>query len=310
MRFFLEQGLKLYMPAGKAANMGTIYHSQMETMALIKKARQDGRDSFTSKLLGEVKLSEIKSLSGLAEQIYQKHIETDLSGHEWDKKDLKTILKWFETTLRYNGGDLNPLKMEIVATEHKFELPFDYDWADIGDGKKFMVRGIMDLVAMKDGMLNLIDWKSGKMNDFYTGKDKDYEDLMNDIQLLTYYYAMRKLYPDHENIMINIFYVKAGGIFTLCFSDSDLTRVEEKFRIRFETIKNMKIPHQNKSWRCNKFCPFSKVSFPKEKQLIEFRDGKFQSVGTPMSICDQAEFTIRKQGIDFVEKTYKVEKKA
>ena len=309
MRYWLEKGLGYYEPAGPSAAKGTCYHSVMEALALSKLARQNGESSFSmDQLGGPVELDVVDNIDALTTKIYNWHIKNDLSYIDWKPRDLKEIKGWVQSSLL----TFNPLKVDqIVGVEQEFDLELKNKWAQLDEEKYLKIKGFIDLVYIDDGILNVIDYKSGQRKDFYTGKVKTYADLTKDFQLLLYFYASNILYPEnYGNIHTNIFFIKDGGMFTMFFDDADTVRVEKLIKDKFEYIKGLKIPRQNKSWRCKQFCPFyKKVHDDPSKQIIEFRNGKFAAVGAPMPICDHMHYLICKNGIEEVEKEYKVKKK-
>lgn len=110
---------------------------------------------------------------------------------------------------------------------------------------------------------------------------------MVDPQLLIYYYAIRKLYPDIKNLIITIFFINDGGPYTLCFTDSDFVKVEKMVRAKFEKVKNTTIPRLTKTWKCSKFCYFGMNSFP----------------GSSKTMCQDIERDIRTKGMTKVVET-------
>ena len=69
------------------------------------------------------------------------------------------------------------------------------------------IKGTIDLVTkINDDTIEVVDWKTGRRMDWATGEVKDYKKLESDPQLLLYYYAISKLYPEFPNrIMKSIF---------------------------------------------------------------------------------------------------------
>ena len=43
-------------------------------------------------------------------------------------------------------------------------------------------------------------------------EEKDYDKLTNDPQILLYYYAISKMFPEYAQSIMTIFYIKDGGI--------------------------------------------------------------------------------------------------
>ena len=64
-------------------------------------------------------------------------------------------------------------------------------------------------------------------------------------------------------IMMTIFFVKAGGPFSLCFDKKDISTTEEMIRKEFEKIKSCNRPSRiidygKDKWKCTRLCNFFK----------------------------------------------------
>lgn len=131
---------------------------------------------------------------------------------------------------------------------------------------------------------------SGKRLNWSTDKEKNYECLQKDDQLLLYYYALKNMYPDKE-FHISIFYVNDGGVYTFPFDKTDYEKAERMIRQKFEYIKDTKYPkllsNDNSHWKCQYLCAFSKP---------------FDYTG--ISICHHIRDEIKTKGIDKVTREY------
>lgn len=129
---------------------------------------------------------------------------------------------------------------------------------------------------------------TGRMYSYAKDEPKTYDMLMEDIQLNFYYYCIRKLYPQYENVLISIYFVRDGGVQTLAFDDSYLPKTEKMIKDTFEHIKANNLPklvdpfHNDK--KCKYFCPFYKQKMP---------DGV-------TSYCDYSHELIKEIGMDNV----------
>jgi hypothetical protein len=103
---------------------------------------------------------------------------------------------------------------------------------------------------------------TGKMFNWGKNEPKSYETLQKDKQLMFYYYAAKHIFPQYENIMITIIFVRDGGPVTVCFDDSDYQEVENMIKEAFLSVKNNQEPKlldpSYRDHRCNKFCAFYK----------------------------------------------------
>lgn len=304
MCFFAEQILKFRSLSGKSAAKGTTFHSVFEALALIKLARDKQEKIINHDSLGGVwDIPDELDIPAIVEQIFNYFVGIEVH-LDWTKADLRDIQRWVKFSLEYRKGELNPLNLNIVHPELRFDLPIQADWAKLDEENRFVIRGVVDLITLdEDGFLCVMDYKTGQQKDFHTGKAMGYEDFMQDIQLRVYHYAIRQLFPQYPDTKIEIFYPNGEGIFSLHFSDDDLADTEKMIKDRFLAIKAVKKPKQNKSWKCEKFCMFAKESF--EKPMIEFRDGKFAKKGQKMKMCDELDFVLREKGLDWVIQNYK-----
>lgn len=127
---------------------------------------------------------------------------------------------------------------------------------------------------------------TGARKNWATDEEKTYAKLHDDIQLLLYFYALRKLYPEYKHIIMTIFYLRDGGPFSLCFDDSDEIKFLKKLEEKFVEIKNCNYPKPINKWRsgfkCEKLCHYYKTNWP----------------GTDKSMCCHAEDTIKTYGIE------------
>ena len=108
--------------------------------------------------------------------------------------------------------------------------------------------------------------------DWTTGEIKDYKKLENDPQLLLYYYAISKLYPDFPNRIMSIFFYKDKdgnpdpAPFSLCFSKEDEGRFLGMLKDRVQEIRQNTAPKPldptRKHWKCTRLCHFCKTKWP------------------------------------------------
>ncbi|NDF28542.1 hypothetical protein EB159_03575, partial [archaeon] len=138
------------------------------------------------------------------------------SDHSFTHKDREEIFTTTWCFLTHSDGQFDPRKRHIHFPEPHFDIPIEEDWAKFEyeiNGKKLKgqlaIKGTIDLVTkINDDTIEVIDWKTGRRMDWATGEVKDYKKLENDAQLLLYYYAISKLYPDFPNRIMSIFFYK------------------------------------------------------------------------------------------------------
>lgn len=301
MQYFITYVLGHQSDSGKKAELGTIVHKVMEVLAKLKKFSQD----FPSKTkmiveddaLGtiEVKKSELYT-KGLVTGLLQKSFNfySSASKHNFTKADNNDCVKLVNDTLSYNDGQFDPRNRKIIAAEPHFDIPIDEPWAFYEymiDGKlvkgQLAIKGTIDLITeSSDGIIEAIDWKTGKRLDWATGEEKTYEKLCSDPQLLLYNYAISKLYPEYHQSIMTIFFIKDGGPFSMCFDKSDETRFLKMLKNRFLDIQQNQSPRPisetRESWKCTRLCHYCKNNWP----------------GTDENMCIHIENTLKAKGME------------
>jgi len=295
--FFLEYVLGWRGPSSVAAAKGNVVHTVLEVLAKVKKDGYPVKSKTMGEILEPTSIENLTSLSYLQHKI----LEPDI-GWKDTPKELEECTEWVHKVLNFNNGTFSPTNLDIIDIEKYFSIEIKEDWATTANGY-LKLNGFIDLIVKNtDDFYGIIDWKTGKRQDFYTGKEKDEENLRHDIQLLIYYLAAKTLYPNVPNFEVTIFYINSGGPYTIPFDESAIIEVKSKIQRKFEDICSTKYPLLNKTWRCKNFCHQSKSSFDgtNVEPMIEFREDKFQPVGAPMSKCDQVDFMMKTHGEEWV----------
>jgi hypothetical protein len=292
MQYFITYVLGHPSDSGKKAELGTIVHKVMEVLSGLKKYQQDKPRVKYLKVnddaVGAVKFSKddlytddcVEAIADLSFEAYGKN-----SKHKWKPADRKEVSKVTWLMLRHNNGQFDPRNRDIHHPEPHFDIAIEEDWAkfeyEMPNGEvlegQLAIKGTIDLVTkISDDTIEVIDWKTGRRLDWATGEEKDYEKLMDDPQLLLYYYAISKLYPDFPNRIMSIFFCKdtKGNIdpqpFSMPFDKDDEARFLEMLRVRFEKIKQNQSPKllsQNRThWKCKSLCHFCKNDWPETDQ--------------------------------------------
>lgn len=151
---------------------------------------------------------------------------------------------------------------------------------------------------------------TGRRLDWATGQEKTLEKLYKDPQLKLYHYALSKLYPQYDHIIMSINFINDGGAFSMCFDKSDLPSTEDLIRQKFEEIKNCNRPRLSKTWKCTKLCYFGKNTFENHSNIlptIEYRDDQVCSKGHYMTMCEQIKHDIELNGMKNVVDNYTVD---
>lgn len=203
----------------------------------------------------------VKNVENILEKVYEYY--RNKSKHDWGNIEKRNCLNFTWMELDWENGEFDPRKRSIIHPELPFNIEIKKDWAKLDNGEYLRIKGTIDLVTEIDkGIVEIIDYKTGARYDWGKAKVKTYEDLMEDPQLMLYYYAARKALPEYEAIMLTIFFIRDGGPFTLAFDDSILEKVENNLRKNFEEIRDSKKPKMrdrlHKDFQCNKLCGFYK----------------------------------------------------
>ena len=153
------------------------------------------------------------------------------------------------------------------------------------------MKGTIDLITEeRPNVYEVIDWKTGRRLDWATGKEKDFKRLTTDPQLRIYHYALSKMYPDVDQFIMTIYFIKDGGPYTLAFTKDDMKDTLDMIRKRFEEIRDCHTPQLKKSWKCTKICHFGKTAH--SSGIIN------PETGDPITICEYVAQKIRSKGLD------------
>ena len=120
-----------------------------------------------------------------------------------------------------------------------------------------------------------------------------------------YHYAVKKMYPECKHVMVTIYFIRAGGPFTIHFTDDDLALTEKMIQYKFEFIRDTFQPalcEPKSRWKCSRFCKFGKESFDGThiEPLTEKRKVKAPLEDGCMTMCEQTKLFIQQYGIDWV----------
>ena len=301
--YYLTYVLGHQSPSGVAAEKGTIVHKVMECLAHSKLAHQQNKDHYIDDHFGKMCVKDHdyvysdKIVDDLIELSYDHY--TKKSDHHYTPRHFKDCHKWSYQAITHCNGAFDPRNRDIVAPEGAFDFEVEEDWAkyeyDLPSGEKISgqlsMKGTIDLITkVRDGVFEVIDWKTGRRLDWATGKEKDFKKLTTDPQLRIYHYALSKMYPDVEQFIMTIYFIKDGGPYTLAFTKDDIADTKKMLKKRFEEIKNSERPRLIRSWKCSKICHFGKTLHDSGKLSPK--------TGEPMTICEYTAEKIREKGMN------------
>lgn len=315
MSWFINYVLGHNAPSNAKADLGSTVHAVLETLAIAKKYIQDfspaPNESFTieQEPVGKFtittnELYEESFPSKTLERCLRFYIENNTHNVFDYDRDFKDCRKMLYDTLEFNSGEFDPRKLNILEPERGFNIPIEYDWAKYitPDGKEDYIRikGTMDLVTIIDkSTIRICDYKTGKRINWATGKTKEYNDLQDDMQLLLYNYAIKKVYPMYKNIETVIYFCKDGGPFYLSFDEYDSELFLSKLKTAHEEMTTCKRPkpvsEKRNDFRCTKLCHFYKNKWPNsELSMCEYIDNYNWKHGIKSTIenCTKEGFTL------------------
>jgi hypothetical protein len=313
-QYFIEYVLGYRGPSNKKADKGTICHKVLEILAHIKLCNQNNENIYNDDILGPID-TKTYNLDHIIEKVYEFY-SSQFKHHQWETKDFKDCHKWSHKALTDHNGIFDPRSRLIVQPEQHFDIEIDKPWAnyeyETKDGilkGKLAIKGTIDLITkVNDSTLEIIDWKTGRRLDWATGEEKTLEKLYKDPQLKIYHYALSRLYPQYDHVIMSINFINDGGAFSMCFDKSDLSSTEDLIRKKFEEIKKCKKPKLNKSWKCNKLCHFGKNNFSQVNTgilpILEYRENQLCQMGGYMTACEQIKHDIEMKGIKNVVDEY------
>lgn len=302
MQYFITYVLGHQPQSGKKADLGTVVHKVMEVLARFKKELQDNPKSKKIDIVDDA----LGSLSTTKSILFKDNIVKQLLDASFDyyskrsphnsftKKDKEECLSMCWSALQYNDGQFDPRNRDIVEAEPHFDIPIEEDWAKyeyVIDGKvvtgQLAIKGTIDLITkIDDKTIEIVDYKTGRRLDWATGEEKTYAKLNVDPQLLLYNYAVSKMFPEYDQAIMSIFYIKDGGPFSLCFDKSDHGKFLDMLKERFQEIqKNNKpkpISTDRSNWKCTKLCHYCKHNWP----------------GTDENMCIYIENSLKEKGME------------
>lgn len=306
---FLNYVLGLQEDGNKKAELGSAMHKVAECLALCKlKQKETGEIGGWN--IGDEYIGEFTPTNMFDNRIIPKLCKmsfdyySSLSKHIWTDKDLITLIEWVNKIVSFQDGAFDPRSQDVVAVEQYFDFEIADEWAKynyvLGDKEisgNLAMKGTIDLIMkVDDDHYEVLDYKSGRRLDWATGQEKTLDKLQVDPQLLIYYYACRRIFPDIEHFDFTIYYVNDGGPYTVCFDNNSLILAENLIRNRFEEMRDNQKPkllnpsqqRRDKDFKCKNLCHFYKNNYP----------------DTDISICEYFQNKVKESSADLVTLEY------
>lgn len=218
------------------------------------------------------------------------------SSDDWKPVDRKDCYNWTWMAIEYKNGMFDPRRRNIVDAEPHFDFEIDKPWATykwtLPDGQeisgKLGIKGTIDLITTHPGgIIEIVDWKTGQRKDWATKiksqEVKTYTKLTNDFQLMLYYYAAKRLYPEAKQIIVSIMFVRDGGPYTICMDENTIRQVEDRLCDRFQEIAACQLPAMQdatqRDFRCTRICDYYKMVAPNGDNMCKFIHEQIQKRG-------------------------------
>lgn len=307
LKYYFNYNLGWSEPPNLKAQLGTIVHKVMEVLACCKQIIQEnkplvvndehiGKIEFTKK-----SLSTKKFVSSILDKSFEHYSQSDKTNN-YTSEEYKTCDKWTWMALEYNNGQFDPRNKIIIAPEQEFDIPIMEDWAIMENGDRLAIKGTIDLITEIDKTtLEVVDYKTGQRKNWATGEEKTYDKLQNDAQLLLYYYAISKIFPQYEHVIMTIFFIRDGGPFSMCFDDSDkekfLKMLEKRYKEILNDINPKPIDKYRSSFKCKKLCHFYRTEWGNSgKSMCQYVEDNIKGHGieTTTKVCSNPSFSINK----------------
>lgn len=288
-KYFLNYMLGIREPGNQSANIGNAIHKALELFAREKQAKQNNEPSFIepeSKKEFEVGTLTPESVMNFGWNMYLGEL-----GQREKHRDGRSCMTYLNQVLASRIYD--PRNMDIVQPEQYFDIELPYDWATFdykdphtGDPiqGRLAVKGTMDLITREThGTIGYTDWKTGRKWNWAKDKEKTFEDLMNDDQLLLYYYALRHSYPT-EHIGMTIYYVKEDGPTSLPYGDEQLEASIKMLKQKSQAIRETLMPSRRmdtcgpRGKPCS-FCHYNKSKMDNGSSVCDYFWKELQQLG-------------------------------
>lgn len=307
-QYFIEYNLGIRSPSNQKADKGTIVHKVMEILAELSVAASKGEISIEDEICGQISTID-HNIEKLTEQVYE-YYTGKFSHHNWKPLDLKHCKQWVQKAITIQNGNFDPRNQKIIQPEQHFDIEIKKPWAyyDYGEGLKghLAIKGTIDLITQpNENTVEIIDYKTGRRLDWATGEEKTFTKLEKDPQLRLYHYAVSLLYPEVDHIIVTIYFINDGGIFSMNYDKSQIPETEDMIRRKFQEIKGCTRPKLSKSWKCTKLCHFGKNYFNNPE--IEYRNNERTPHGLPMVMCEEIRHSIDLIGMKSTIDKYKAE---
>lgn len=266
--------------------IGSMVHKGLELLARQKVAWQKGEPTLFDEEVGKTYDAATLTLEEAVREAFNHYSAKNLSGTEWTEEHHDDVLQNVRNVVNHGNGEYDPRKRKILSPELFFDFALDdqpWAWFSFPDPHTqerveghLRLKGTIDLVTEVDSdTLEYVDYKSGRMFDWAKELDKDFWLLTRDEQLLLYFLALTRMFPQYRFIIVTIIYSREQAPWTIPFDrDRDTKLALESIRKCFERIRNTVKPKRiwdNPKKRfstCTRFCYYGKNKHPESGKLL------------------------------------------
>lgn len=244
-QYYMDYVLRMDQLSGKAAVQGNIVHQVFEWIgALVRRGKYIPPEWLLERAWEEWSQN-------------NPHLGLRRNTRMGESADFRFCREAVEKVLAH--PIYNPYRLKVLAAEKRFEIDIPGDEWKLTDPdgtiRQFRITGYIDLIHEVDqDTVEIVDWKTGKRQDWRTMQEKDFFDLLQDVQPRLYHFAASQLYPQYKNLLVTFYWINDGGPMTLPFTPDDtLPTIGTIWRF-FDTVRRDGTMRRNRSWKCSRFC--------------------------------------------------------
>lgn len=244
-QYYLNYVLRMEQSSGKAAVQGNIVHQVFEWIgALARRGKYIPPEWLLERAWEEWSAD-------------NAHLGLRRTTSRGESADFRFCREAIEKVLDH--PIYNPYKLKVIASEKRFEIDLSGPEWEVtepdGTKRQFRTTGYIDLIhEVSPDTIEIVDWKTGKRQDWGTMRVKDFYDLMHDIQPRLYHFAATQLYPQYKNVLVTFYWIYDGGPMTLPFTADDILPTIGTIWQFFDTVRRDGTMRRNRTWKCSRFC--------------------------------------------------------
>lgn len=168
------------------------------------------------------------------------NIHRELENYPNCSPDFKESFSQRKIGVKYDSIMNGEVRHEVrLGLDENLNITSYYDKANV-------IKGIIDMIYIKDGVVHLVDWKTGKI---------PHE--LNWDQLAIYAVA----FLDKYDVNVSYVYVDADVEMSKTFKMSERNDLVRRFKGKINAVESCESFDRNISWKCE-FCQFKHICCP------------------------------------------------